>query len=244
MFISVDKSQHNLWAAKTPHPDSGDCTLAELAALQGERNRLYQCLGKGPKSESDCKILSHICIFLSSALYVSTGDMRSWINDALNAGLTPNPTNTPWTPLQICVWASNDVLVAWLLQAGADPKAVTDLGGEKQTLFTGCWHDLAASGAYTSGNRLYPALAFGECVISKSPWMFVGAYNGRDRSVLKNLRTGGGARRNVSQPRCGLEILTKSRAVVEIWCNNHGSFSEPDHCHRCLGLGGGVDVPS
>lgn len=106
-----------LLALETRHPMYGDCTLIEIAALQGFRSQqrwIEYLLLEGPKPGSCNKILlytSHNTIMFGSSHSVKEVE-RLLFRKALGAGALANPQNAPITPLQVAVLKKT---LAWFL---------------------------------------------------------------------------------------------------------------------------------
>ncbi|KAL8343385.1 hypothetical protein RB601_004359 [Gaeumannomyces tritici] len=119
-----------------------DCSLLDVVALylpplqiveQGIITWLLDC-GLRPRAED-------LAVFLlcnNQELDRDHGSKK--VLDTLRRlGITPNPRNVPWTPLQAAMWRGLGELVIHLLNAGANPLAIGDPGLASGDAYRGDW---------------------------------------------------------------------------------------------------------
>lgn len=131
--------QSRLLGAKASHPTFGDCTLVEIGAIQGRLDMVDYLLSQGPRLQDDNKIVMHLSHRLAAEGSFPTDELPRLIKQAVHHGASVNPHNTFMTPLQVAVSETNNRVVAWLLDAGANPDAVADKPFEFSDVHPGDW---------------------------------------------------------------------------------------------------------
>ncbi|KAL8308788.1 hypothetical protein RB593_006884 [Gaeumannomyces tritici] len=119
-----------------------DCSLLDVVALYVKPSKIVEqgiitrLLDWGLRPRAEGLAVFFLC---------SNGD-HGWgqnsakvLDTLLGLGITPNPRNVPWTPLQAAMWCGWGGLVIHLLNAGANPSAIGDPGLASDDAYRGDW---------------------------------------------------------------------------------------------------------